>query len=407
MMPHAQVLLVPALMMAILLPLPARADSTTPTVTLTVRVGVPPQTPTVYMPGSLPELGPWDPARFPLKGDGTTRTAVLSVPRGSTVEFKFTLGSWETEALTQDGRVPGNHVIAADRDKEVEFVVTAFKQGPDKFLDDIVGSGVLGRLIIMRDVESKHLNRRRHVSVWFPPEYDENPDKRFPLLVMHDGQNLFDPRIAHTGVDWGVDECIVRLAKAGRIEPPVVVGVWNTADRALEYSPWHEGPAYARFLIEELLPRIRKEYRILSGPENTATMGSSMGGLISFYLCWKHPETFGRAGCVSTHWPFNGQRDLDGAPPLILDEIARDSSVPTTVTLYFDYGTTGIDARYEPLQSRVNDWLTSQGLKIGRNFVVHKFDGADHNEAAWRARLDKPMEFLFGKRDREQGDQQP
>jgi enterochelin esterase-like enzyme len=373
----------------------APASETTPTVRLALQVAVPPETETVFVSGNLPELGPWDPGRFPMQGHGTTRTAVLSVPRGHRVEIKFTLGSWDTEALAPDGSIPPNHVILADQDKEVALTVTAFREGVDKFLADVSGAGVLGKLIHWRDVESKYLGRPRHVSVWLPPGYDDFPDKHYPLLIMHDGQNLFDPRLAHTGVDWGVDESIARLAAAGRITPPIVAGIWNTADRAREYSPWHDGPAYARFLIEELLPRIRREYRVLPGPENTATMGSSMGGLISFYLCWQHPEAFGRGGCISTHWLFNGQRDPDAAPPLILEDIRRNTAVPTTTTLYFDYGTTGIDARYEPLQMQVNDWLTSQGLERGRNFVVHKFEGADHNEAAWRARLDTPMEFLF------------
>jgi enterochelin esterase-like enzyme len=123
---------------------------------------------------------------------------------------------------------------------------------------------------------------------------------------MHDGQNLFDPRIASTGVDWGMDEAIVRGMRAGRLPPTIVVGVWCTELRLREYSPWDMGTNYARFLIEELMPAVNQKFRTRTGPENTTVMGSSMGGLISFWLCWKYPGTFGRGGvplnCVDMEW---------------------------------------------------------------------------------------------------------
>ena len=113
---------------------------------------------------------------------------------------------------------------------------------------------------------------------------------------MSDGQNLFDPRIANTGVDWGVDEAIMALASAGKIDPPIVVGVWSSSKRLQEYSPWHSAPAYARFLVEELMPRVNAEFRTRTGPKNTVHMGSSMGGLFSFYLVTNHPRVFGDCG---------------------------------------------------------------------------------------------------------------
>src|SRR5258708_36688308 len=115
---------------------------------------------------------------------------------------------------------------------------------------------------------------------------------------MQDGQTLFDPRFSFTGVDWGVDQAIVRGTKAGRIPPTIVVGIWNTNLRLREYSPWDMGTNYSRFLIEELMPEVNKRFRTLTGPDHTAVMGSSMGGLISFWLCWKHPEVFGRGACL-------------------------------------------------------------------------------------------------------------
>ena len=153
--------------------------------------------------------------------------------------------------------------------------------------------------------ESAFLKLSRHVEVWLPPGYDEAAATRYPVLYMHDGQNLFDPRIANTGVDWGVDEAVVRLVKRGVIPPVIVVGAWSTDAREPEYSPWDDASDYARFLIEELMPRVNREFRTRTGPANTAAMGSSMGGLLSFYLVTHHPEVFGACGCVSTHFPLS------------------------------------------------------------------------------------------------------
>jgi pimeloyl-ACP methyl ester carboxylesterase len=223
---------------------------------------------------------------------------------------------------------------------------------------------------------------------------------------MHDGQNLFDPRIANTGVDWGVDEAVVRLAKRGVIPPIIVVGVWSTARRGFEYSPWAEAPEYARFLLEELMPRVNRSFRTLTGPEHTAVMGSSMGGLLSFYLVTRHPEVFGACGCVSTHFPLSEAvvaeifgRSTTGHPdttPFIVRDIRAGLRVPKGTRYWFDYGTLSLDSAYGPSHEQVRQWLLRQGLVEGRDFVIRRYEGATHNEASWRARLEDPLTFLFG-----------
>lgn len=365
--------------------------------TVTLRAHVPTNTGTVYLTGNCAELGPWNPAGLAMLGAGRERSATLHLPAGTDLEYKFTLGSWDREGLGPSGTVMPNYRLAVNADQDVTIEISDFKKGVAAYLDDWQGSGVLGRLEYWRDVPSKFLPDTRNVEIWLPPGYDEHPTNRYAVLYMHDGQNLFDPRIANTGVDWGVDEAIVRCVQAGKIPPLIVVGVWNTGRRLWEYSPWHAGTNYARFLIEELMPRVNEKFRTRIGPENTSVMGSSLGGLISFWLAWQHPETFGRAGCLSTAWQWSGKLG-QAAPPLIENELARPGRFPRNVRLYFDYGTRESDLAYETLQSKISAWLAAQGLKEGSDFTVRKIAGAEHNETAWRARLEEPLTFLFPNR---------
>jgi predicted alpha/beta superfamily hydrolase len=116
-------------------------------------------------------------------------------------------------------------------------------------------------------------------------------------------------------------------------------------------------------------------------------MGSSMGGLISLYAISQYPQVFFGAGCVSTHW--------SAGLEVLVDELAKMLPDPGTHRLYFDYGTTGVDAPYEPYQLQMDKYLRAAGYTES-NWLTRKFEGADHNEAAWRARVKIPLEFLLG-----------
>ncbi len=403
-----------SLALAALFAAPANAGAPPPAApaalccTVTVRLRVPEGTGTVYLAGGLPALGPWRPDGLAMAGDGRERTAQVTAPPGTTFEYKFTLGTWDREALGPAGTVSPNHRLLVETDVEATHEITAFKRDPRDYMADWQGSGVLGRLVYWTDVRSAHLGPTRHVEIWLPPGYDDAPATRYPVLYMHDGQNLFDPRIANTGVDWGVDEAVVRLAGQGLIAPIIVVGVWSTAARGPEYSPWHGAREYARFLIEELMPRVDREFRTRTGPEHTAVMGSSMGGLLSFYLVTHHPDRFGACGCVSTHFPLSEAVVAEAFPglvttatpdetPYVVRDIAAGLRVPDGARYWFDYGSRGLDADYGPSHDAVRAWLLGQGRVEGRDFAIRRYEGADHNETAWRARLDDPLTFLFGR----------
>jgi predicted alpha/beta superfamily hydrolase len=248
----------------------------------------------------------------------------------------------------------------------------------------------------------------RPVDVWLPPGYDEG-DARYPVIYMHDGQNLFDPATSFSGVDWGIDEALTGLMRDG-FPGAVVVGVWNTGvNRWREYMPEKfvrrslkqrlralftsrlrgapYSDAYLKFLVEEVKPFIDGLYRTLSDRAHTSVMGSSLGGLISLYALEEYPEVFGGAGCVSTHWPAGGEALVDA----MADALPR----PGQHRLYFDYGTETTDAEYEPLQRRMDHYLEASGYTRGVDWLTERYPGADHSERAWRERAALPLRFLL------------
>jgi predicted alpha/beta superfamily hydrolase len=250
----------------------------------------------------------------------------------------------------------------------------------------------------------------RNVDVWLPPGYAENPERRYPVVYMHDGQNLFDPATSYGNVDWAVDEAMTGLIARGEARPAIVVGVWNTKKRREEYMPQRAvtramsmnvpgasdlqpgdiiSDRYLAFLVEELKPFIDASYRTLPGRSDTSVMGSSMGGLISQYAMSKYPDVFGGAGCVSTHWPAG-----DG---IALDDFAAHLPDPVTHRYWFDYGTATLDASYEPYQKRADEILRQAGYVEGQNWITRRFEGAEHSEKAWRLRVDQPLLFLLGR----------
>lgn len=268
---------------------------------------------------------------------------------------------------------------------------------------------VTGKVESYSDFDSKLIDKR-NIDVWLPPSYGKERDKKYPVIYMHDGQNLFDPSLSYSKVDWGIDETMTRLIESNEVREAIVVGVWNTQKRRQEYMPQKAlemyeknggdssairqyGPAcsdnYLKFLVKELKPFIDSKYRTLTGKENTFVMGSSMGGMISAYAICEYPEVFGAAGCVSTHWPAgNG---------IMVDYMARSLPDPKDHRIYFDYGTETLDSLYEPFQKRMDEVMKKAGYKDNKNWMTRKFQGEEHSERSWRKRVDIPLKFLLKK----------
>lgn len=273
----------------------------------------------------------------------------------------------------------------------------------------VTGEGVTGTLERYSLFPSKYV-LPRNVDVWLPPGYTANRRGRFPVLYMHDGQNLFDSRTSFGGVEWGVDESVTRLIEQGVLRDCVVVGVWNTPKRFAEYMPCKAvsfsntkdlkgvpaassdeivSDEYLKFLVYELKPFMDSRYRTLRGAADTFIMGSSMGGLISAYAVCEYPRVFGGAACVSTHWPAG-----EGA---VVDYLKTHLPNPRTHKFYFDFGTETLDAQYAPYQMRVDEIMLRAGYAEGSSWVTRKFEGEEHSEKSWRKRVDIPLVFFLHK----------
>lgn len=232
----------------------------------------------------------------------------------------------------------------------------------------------------------------RRIWIYLPPGY-HGGTRRYPVLYMHDGQNLFDPATSYCG-DWGVGKSLDALWRKKKTRGVIVVGIDNGGEeRWNEYSPWCgrdgeepcSGDKYARFLVEDLKPAIDKKFRTLPGRESTGIAGSSLGGTISFYVSLKYPEIFSRAGLFSPSFWF--ARD----PALALLKKAR---IKQDMRVYMDVGTKEGDHADEYLvDARAVSVLFAGKKSVEQRFVVD--EGGIHNESAWARRFPAAFLWLF------------
>jgi predicted alpha/beta superfamily hydrolase len=217
--------------------------------------------------------------------------------------------------------------------------------------------------------------------VFLPPGYHENTLKKHPVIYMHDGHNLFFKEEAFVGNTWRTDEVLGMLERMNAIEEVIVVGIYPN-DRMNEYTkPGYE--EYGRFLVETLKALIDSKYRTLPGRANTAAMGSSLGGVVSFYLGWQWPEVFGKIACLSSTFTY---RD---------DLIDRVSNEPRrNLKIYLDSGWPADN--YESTRT-MRDRLIWKGYQPGAELFYLAFPDAKHDENAWAARSHVPFQFLFEK----------
>jgi predicted alpha/beta superfamily hydrolase len=249
-----------------------------------------------------------------------------------------------------------------------------------------------------KDFHSRYLPSNRDVIVYLPPGYDANKAERYPVLYLHDGQNLFDGATSFIkGAEWRVDETAQALIEAHTIRPLIIVGIYNTgANRIDEYTPsadpkYKGGKAdlYGRLLVEELKPFIDSNYRTLRDAKNTGLGGSSLGGLVSLHLALKYPKVFGRVAVVSPSVWWDNR--------VIVREVEALKK-KTGARIWLDIGTSegGNEAEDHKNNARqLRDALAARGWREGLDLKYYEAEGAEHNERAWAQRVEPMLRFLF------------
>jgi len=340
----------------------------------------------VFITGNQPALGNWDPGGFPLtRVDDRSWSGTLPLPAETKIEYKITRGSWKTEEILEDATLPENKVIDAGSNYTAHHTVAQWRdEGPAPVPQ------ITGDYRVHEGFHSRYLRFDRKVIVWLPPSYDKEPERRYPVLYMQDGQQVFDPQTSTWKQDWQVDEWCTQLIGEFRLQEIIVVAIYSTEDRFLEYNPSMAGHEYSRFILEELKPFIDSEYRTRPERETTAVAGSSMGGTISFFLAWTHPDVFFGAACLSPAFRFrNDQYDLD---------LVRKTPETPRLRLFLYCGE-GDPTEKELLSGtqEMRDLLRERGYNEGSDLVATVDQDGQHNEASWALHSDDWLLFLFGK----------
>jgi predicted alpha/beta superfamily hydrolase len=322
-------------------------------------------------------------------GDGKWSITLAAQAAGTVIQFKFTRGTWTTVEKDAAGNEMANRTFTFGSSSSVNITISNWA--------DIAGSSSTAASnvkIMSTDFAMPQFGRTRRIWIYFPPEY-ETSGINYPVLYMHDGQNLFDASTAYLG-EWEVDETLNNLAAQGK-RVPIVVGIDNGGvDRIGEYTPWTntqygggDGDKYMQFIVETLKPYIDQHYRTLPGREYTGIMGSSLGGLISHYGSVKYQETFSKAGLFSpsywfsdTIWSFTHNTGTQKEMRFFqLCGSNEGSNVVESENMVND-------------MKRMNDSLVSLGF--GQNNILNKvITGGQHNEKLWREAFGEAYLWLF------------
>lgn len=281
-------------------------------------------------------------------------------------------------------------------------------------------AGGSGRFVEWESIAADGLPDQR-VTVWLPPGYDDTR-RRYPVLYMHDGHNLFDPAKSNFNKVWAVDRVVSRLAADGRIEPHIVVGIWAPGeDRYRQYLPQFVAARatgalaasiretargkpvisarYLGWLADDLRPRIDRTFRTRTGPADTAIAGSSMGGLMGCYAVVERPDVFGRAACVSSHWPIAlpevAEADRAQVVAIWQGWLSERLGAPRGRRIWMDHGTATLDAYYAPYQQAVDARFDAAGWRRGSDWQSRVYPGAEHEENAWAARLPEVLAWTL------------
>lgn len=361
----------------------------------------------------------WNPGdatkRLTPRSDGKWQIELPPSPDGSRMAFKLTLGAWETvevdasmndisnrtlplvdAASIQVGSKPVIEITAEQFRDPQPWENVRLKADPNREIP--VAGGTLRRL----EVVGGGVDVRRDLLVWLPPGYDEpeNAERAYPVLYLHDGQNVFE-KLPNVPGEWRADETAIRLIEAGEIEPLIIVGVPSVGMRRIEeYLPVElfdgvpaRGKAHVDWLVNEVMPRVQRAVRVRPGKADVVVGGSSLGAVISLYAASEYPDVI---GAVLLESPAMLSKDR-----LLMRYFAERSEFPLRVYIGVGGKEVGNDpsdaARnraYEQCARDLLDLLGRKGIAEGDRILLVSPD-AHHNEDAWAERLPEAMKFLF------------
>lgn len=250
--------------------------------------------------------------------------------------------------------------------------------------------------------DSKILGYTLEVLVYLPPGFSESDPWRYPVLYLHDGQNVFDEKSAVFGVEWGVDEAAEKLIYDQKMQPLIIVAVANSPERIALYTPFRDeqmgggrGKEFRHFMIEELKLWVDQTYPTSRKARDTAIAGSSLGGLSSLFMSWTRPDVFGKAAALSPSLWWGGRG--------LITRIASDEPKTRPQLLWVDMGTeeSSVDENENGVPDVIDDLralravLLQKGYKLGVDLYYKEVEGATHDEVSWAARIADVLATLF------------
>lgn len=324
----------------------------------------------LFLAGDFNGWNPADKAWQLFKTDGEKYALTKELPAGI-YHFKITRGSWNTVECDVTGKQVDNRLLKLNADTSVTLDVAGWQ---DNFAPVEKKHTATAQVhIISEKFDMPQLGRQRRVWIYLPKDY-ETTKKKYPVIYMHDGQNLFDEYTAGYG-EWGIDELMDQVSPKNQC---IIVGIDHGGEnRITEYDPYDSkygkgrGGDYVRFLVETLRPFIDTHYRTMKDAKHTTIAGSSMGGLISMYAAVKHPDVFGNAGVFSPAFWI--------APPIY--DLVKQTKLNKNTRFYFVCGDAESDTMVADMQ-KMADMVKAKGVKP-QNTPVVVIKGASHNEKQW------------------------
>ena len=332
----------------------------------------------------------WSGGREQFKLDELGSKRVITIPaHNKHIQYKFTLGSWDYVERDEKGNNIENRQYTFSKANDTVYVkvISWAEPGVNPTMNSTASENVH---ILDKALKMPQLNRERRVLVYTPPNY-ETSNKSYPVLYIHDGQNVFDVATSYAG-EWEVDEILNKLQAMNGLEL-IVVGIDNDDEHRMnEYAPWEnprigspEGDAYLDFIVNTLKPKIDSTYRTKTDKANTAIMGASMGGLISHYAGLRHPDVFGKVGVFSPSF-WISEKGF---------EYAQSRSNIQDSKMFFLVGSKEGDNMIEDMD-RMIEVMKNNGFNA-TNITSKLVEGGTHSEGLWRGVFPEAISWLFDK----------